>query len=56
MSGGGSNEWFFLAMARWELGEQVQAREAYDRAVQWMKANARQIEVSASCEQKPLRG
>jgi superkiller protein 3 len=36
-SGGGSNEWFFLAMARWQLGEKDLARQAYDRAVQWME-------------------
>ena len=36
-SGGGSNEWFFLAMARWQLGEKDVARRAYDRAVQWME-------------------
>ena len=34
---GGSNEWFFLAMARWQLGEKDLARRAYDRAVQWME-------------------
>jgi tetratricopeptide (TPR) repeat protein len=27
---------FFLAMARWKLGEKDKAREWYDRAVQWM--------------------
>ena len=37
--GGGSNEWFFIAMARWQLGEKDQARQAYDRAVQWMEKN-----------------
>jgi tetratricopeptide (TPR) repeat protein len=36
-SGGGSNEWFFLAMAHWQLGEKDLARRAYDRAVQWME-------------------
>jgi serine/threonine protein kinase/tetratricopeptide (TPR) repeat protein len=34
--GGNSFGWFFLAMAHWQLGEQDQARERYDRAVQWM--------------------
>ena len=37
--GGDSHDWFFLAMAHWQLGEKDQAREFYDRAVQWMEAN-----------------
>jgi Flp pilus assembly protein TadD len=28
---------FFLAMAHWQLGHQEEARQWYDRAVQWMK-------------------
>jgi Tfp pilus assembly protein PilF len=28
---------FFLAMARWQLGEQEQARKEYEQAVQWME-------------------
>jgi tetratricopeptide (TPR) repeat protein len=37
--GGDSNDWFFLAMAHWQLGEKGKAREFYDRAVQWMDKN-----------------
>ena len=37
--GGNSKEWFFLAMAHWQLGEKDKAREFYDRAVQWMDKN-----------------
>src|SRR5262249_26235630 len=37
--GGNSFDWFFLAMARWQLGEKDKAREFYDRAVQWMEKN-----------------
>jgi tetratricopeptide (TPR) repeat protein/serine/threonine protein kinase len=37
--GGDSFDWFFLAMARWQLGERDTAREWYDRAVQWMDKN-----------------
>jgi len=38
-SGGDSTDWFFLAMAHWQLGEKDKAREWYDRAVQWMDKN-----------------
>ena len=31
--GGDSFDWFFLAMAHWQLGEKDEAREWYDRAV-----------------------
>jgi tetratricopeptide (TPR) repeat protein len=37
--GGDSLDWFFLAMAHWQLGEKDQARQWYDRAVQWMDKN-----------------
>src|SRR5262249_14075756 len=37
--GGDSNDWFFLAMAHWQLGEKDKAREWYHRAVQWMEKN-----------------
>ena len=30
-------DWFFLAMARHRLGQTVQAREAFDRAVRWWR-------------------
>jgi tetratricopeptide (TPR) repeat protein len=32
-------DWFFLAMAHWQLGHKDEARQAYDRAVRWMNAN-----------------
>jgi tetratricopeptide (TPR) repeat protein len=35
----GANEWFYLAMTRWRLGDKEQARELYDRAVEWMDKN-----------------
>jgi tetratricopeptide (TPR) repeat protein len=38
-NGGDGNDWFFLAMARWQLGEMDRAREWYGRAVQWMDKN-----------------
>jgi tetratricopeptide (TPR) repeat protein len=34
--GGNSHDWFFLAMAHWQLDEKDKAREWYDRAVEWM--------------------
>jgi hypothetical protein len=37
--GGNSEDFFFLAMAHWQLGEKDQARRWYDRAVQWMDKN-----------------
>ena len=30
---------FFLAMAQWQLGNQVEARKCYDQAVEWMEEN-----------------
>jgi tetratricopeptide (TPR) repeat protein len=38
-NGGDSFDWFFLAMAHWQLGETDKARGFYDRAVQWMDKN-----------------
>jgi tetratricopeptide (TPR) repeat protein len=38
-SGGDSAEWFFLALAHWQLGEKQQARAWYDRAIRWMNEN-----------------
>jgi serine/threonine protein kinase/Tfp pilus assembly protein PilF len=38
--GGDGHDWFFLAMAQWQLGDKEQAIALYDRAVSWMtKAN-----------------
>src|SRR5439155_17525669 len=34
--GGDSADWFFLAMAHWQLGEKDEARNWYDQAVEWM--------------------
>ena len=38
-TGGDSFDWFFLAMAHWQLGNQEEAHEWQDRAVQWMGKN-----------------
>ena len=39
-------DWFFLAMSNWQLGQKDQARQCYDRAVQWMeKAQAWEMDV-----------
>ncbi len=37
--GGDSFDWFFLAMARWQLGDKEEARKAYDQAVKWAEKN-----------------
>jgi hypothetical protein len=37
--GGDSFDWFFLAMANWQLGKKEEARKLYDKAVQWMDKN-----------------
>jgi serine/threonine protein kinase/tetratricopeptide (TPR) repeat protein len=43
-SGGDSFDWFFLAMAHWQLGNAKEARHYYDRAVEWMEQNKPQDE------------
>jgi Flp pilus assembly protein TadD len=35
--GGTSFDWFFLAMAHWQLGDKPQARSWYEKAVGWME-------------------
>jgi tetratricopeptide (TPR) repeat protein len=40
--GGDSSDWFFLAMAHWQLGHAEEARQWYDRAEQWMAQHAPQ--------------
>ena len=37
--GGDSFDWFFLAMAHWQLGNKDEARKWYDQAVEWMEKN-----------------
>ncbi len=37
--GGDSFDWFFLAMAHWQLGEKDKAREWYEKAALWMEKN-----------------
>jgi len=36
--GGDSFQWFWLAMAHWQLGHKEEARQWYDRSVAWMLA------------------
>jgi tetratricopeptide (TPR) repeat protein/serine/threonine protein kinase len=38
--GGDGFDWFFLAMARWQLGEKGPAREWYERAARWTDRHA----------------
>jgi tetratricopeptide (TPR) repeat protein len=35
-AGGNASDWFFLAMAHGQLGDQSEARRWFDQAVQWM--------------------
>jgi tetratricopeptide (TPR) repeat protein len=37
--GGDSFDWFFLAMARWQVGDKKESRKWYDQAVQWQEKN-----------------
>jgi tetratricopeptide (TPR) repeat protein len=34
-----AHDWFFLAMAHWQLGDKEEARDWYDKAVAWMDTN-----------------
>jgi eukaryotic-like serine/threonine-protein kinase len=36
LGGGDSFDWFFLAMAQWQLGNREEARKWYGRALEWM--------------------
>ena len=38
-NGGDSNDWFFLAMAHWRLGDNDLARKWYNQAIVWMDKN-----------------
>ena len=38
-NGGDSSDWYFLAMARWQLGDKEDARRWYDKAVRWQEKN-----------------
>ena len=35
--GGDAYDWFFVAMAHWQLGDKTKAREWYEKAVGWME-------------------
>jgi len=41
-SGGGAHDWLLLAMARWQLGDHVEAKRCYDRSVEWINKYAPQ--------------
>jgi serine/threonine protein kinase/Flp pilus assembly protein TadD len=36
LRGGDAFDWFYLAMAHWQLGDKKQARQWYDKAVSWI--------------------
>ena len=37
--GGNARDWFFLAMAQWQLGQVEEAEKSYNQACQWMQEN-----------------
>jgi hypothetical protein len=37
--GGNVSDWFFFAMTYWRLGDKVEARQWFDKAVEWMEKN-----------------
>jgi hypothetical protein len=39
-NGGDGEDWFFLAMAHWQLGNEDEALRWYERGVGWMEKNA----------------
>jgi serine/threonine protein kinase/Flp pilus assembly protein TadD len=43
--GGDGTDWLFLAMAHWQLGKKDEARQWYDKAVQWMEKNQASDEI-----------
>ena len=51
--GGDSFDWFFLAMAHWQLDHKEEARKWYDQAVRWMEKNAPQDEELRASAPKP---
>jgi serine/threonine protein kinase len=38
-NGGDAYDWFFLAMAHWQLGQKEEARKWYHKAAEWMDKN-----------------
>jgi tetratricopeptide (TPR) repeat protein len=38
-NGGDSNDWFFMAMAEWQRGNQDAARKWHQKAIDWMEEN-----------------
>jgi tetratricopeptide (TPR) repeat protein len=43
-AGGDAADWFFLAMAHWQLGHQDDARRWYGQAVEWMEKNKERLD------------
>jgi tetratricopeptide (TPR) repeat protein len=39
-NGGDSFDWYFLAMAHWQLDNKDEARKFFEQAVEWMDINA----------------
>jgi tetratricopeptide (TPR) repeat protein/serine/threonine protein kinase len=43
-AGADPDQWLFLAMAHWKLGQKEEARQWYDRSVQWIDKNPEALE------------
>jgi tetratricopeptide (TPR) repeat protein len=41
--GGDASVWLFMAMTQWRLGDKDEARKWYEKAVQWLDANAKDL-------------
>jgi tetratricopeptide (TPR) repeat protein len=53
--GGDSSDFFFLAMAHWQLGKKEEAHRWYDRAVEWMEKNGGRLSRDDAEEMRDFR-
>jgi tetratricopeptide (TPR) repeat protein len=54
-NGGDSFDWFFLAMAYWQLGNKDKARQWYEKAVEWMNKNQKQLQQNKQWDEELRR-
>ena len=53
--GGDSFDWFFLAMAHWQLGGKDKARKWYEKGIKWMEKNQKQLEQNKQWDEELRR-